>query len=79
MNNNNNNTEKNNIISKTADSAMISKPNDNKSIPSFFSDIKEVLKAIEISKSQIDMNLVELERERQNKLFYLFNSAESDE
>ena len=52
---------------------------ENKSIPSVFSDIKELLKAVEISKSQIDMNLIELERERQNKLFYIFNSAESDE
>lgn len=75
MNNSNSSTQ----INKITEPAMENKIIENKSIPSVFSDIKELLKAVEISKSQIDMNLIELERERQNKLFYIFNSAESEE
>lgn len=47
--------------------------------PSMFSDIKEVLKAVEISKSQIELNLIELARDRDNKLFYNSTTLDDDE
>lgn len=55
-------------------------PNENiKKNPSMFSDIKEVLKAVEYSKSKIDSNLAALARERDNKMFYLLNSNLDDQ
>lgn len=47
--------------------------------PSMFSDIKEVLKAVEHSKSQIETNLKELARERDNKMFYLLSTFSDDQ
>jgi hypothetical protein len=44
---------------------------------SMFNDIKQVLKAVEESKSKIDTRLSELNRQRENKLFYnktIFNN-----
>lgn len=47
--------------------------------PSMFSDIKEVLKAVETSKSQIERNLIELTRDRDNKLFYNLTTFDDDQ
>ena len=44
-----------------------------------FSDIQEVLKAVEHSKTRIDANLAGLARERDNKMFYLLNSNLDEE
>ena len=44
-----------------------------------FSDIKEVLKAVEYSKTKIDANLAEMARERDSKMFYLLNSNLGEE
>ena len=41
---------------------------------SMFEDIKQVLKAVEYSKSQIDLGLADLMREKEKKKFYLLNS-----
>ncbi len=40
-----------------------------------FSDIKEVLKAVEYSKSKIEANNVTELRDRNNKMFYVLNST----
>ena len=48
---------------------------------SMFNDIKQVLKAVEESKSKIDTRLSELNRQRENKLFYnknIFNNHENE-
>jgi hypothetical protein len=42
---------------------------------SMFSDIKEVLKAVEYSKSKIEANNVTELRDRNNKMFYVLNST----
>lgn len=51
----------------------------NKRKSSMFSDIKEVLKAVEYSKNQIESNSSKLMRDRDNKMFYLLNSIRDEE
>lgn len=46
---------------------------------SMFSDIKEVLKAVEYTKNQIDSNAYKLSRERANKMFYLLNAVPDED
>ncbi len=79
-----NKNEKNNLSDKIQNSSGIlletpgldTKIDKTKAINdnSMFSDIKQVLKAVEFSKSQIELSLADLIREREKKSFYLLNS-----
>ncbi len=63
----------------TTKEKILTKENNSNKKMSMFSDIKEVLKAVEYSKTKIDANLAELARERDNKMFYLLNSHLDEE
>jgi hypothetical protein len=66
--------------SSTADSAidleMKSSLTESKSM---FSDLKEVLRAVEISKSQIDNSLNGMQRERENKILQIIDLIDEEE
>ena len=67
------------VESATNKEKILTKENNLNKKMSMFSDIKEVLKAVEYSKTKIDANLAELARERDNKMFYLLNSHLDEE
>ncbi len=74
----------NESLTKPTDAAIseekiLTKGNISSKNMSMFSDIKEVLKAVEYSKTKIDANIAELARERDNKMFYLLNSHLNEE
>ncbi|CAF0840022.1 unnamed protein product [Brachionus calyciflorus] len=47
--------------------------------PSMFSDIKDILKKVEISKNKIDTFMNEIDRKKNTKMFYLLNENDKDE
>lgn len=63
------------IQAKLNESETLAKNNKRKS--SMFGDIKEVLKAVELTKKQIDMNAAQSMRERENKLANILSSVAS--
>lgn len=63
------------IQAKLNESETLAKNNKRKS--SMFGDIKEVLKAVELTKKQIDMNAAQTMRERENKLANILSSVAS--
>ena len=63
------------IQAKLNESETLTKNNKRKS--SMFGDIKEVLKAVELTKKQIDMNAAQSMRERENKLANILSSVAS--
>ena len=73
--NNANSNNNNNINNNDTQVENILKMKRNKSV---VSDIKEVLKNVESTKSKIDLGLAQIERQRDNNIFYSLNSNPSE-